>query len=462
MRRMATPVVVVALLGLLAGCLGVPQRTEPSRNADATEFSLTVTMNAVPGGKNSARAQWVDEWVIPRFVEAQRAKGRKATVRFQGNGAGDEDYKTKVALDLKTGAGADLISVDGIWVGEFAEAGQLRPLDEMFGGDKVAAWDGWTQIPQAVQGLGSFQGQRYGVPEGTDGRVLFFNKKLFAQAGLPQDWQPRGWTDVLDAAAALRALPGVTPLQLNAGTAMGEATTMQGVLPLLESAGEPLYRDGKWYAGPALGEVLDLYAKVYRERLGDPLLQQEAKGRDKSFALFAENKLGILLESDYLWRGVVEPTKGVARMADRDTAVGWAMIPARAPGVGGRDFVSMSGGGVLVPNPSSRYPQQAWELLQFMSSAEAVKAKLGGAAQITQRTDVNNEVLAGDPLLSFVAKRVLAVTHYRPGIAGYPRVSAALQQATADVVAGRSAAQALAAYRAALAKIVGEANVDAG
>ncbi|MGO1054409.1 extracellular solute-binding protein [Crossiella sp. CA198] len=462
MRKLATPLVVVASLGLLAGCLGSPQQTDTARNADAKELTLTITGNSVVGGKNAARAAWVTEWVIPKFTAAQQAKGVTVTVKFEGSGAGDEDYKTKVALDLKTGGGADVLTIDGIWVGEFAEAGQLKPLDELLGKDRVDAWEGWAQIPKSVQGLGSFGDRRYGIPDGTDGRVLFFNKKLFAQAGLPTDWQPKSWTDLLEAAAVLKKLPGVTPLQVNAGTAMGEATTMQGVLPMLASAGKPLYRDGKWQAGPAMGEVLEFYAKVYREGLGDPLTQQEAKGRDKSFAQFAEGKLGIMIESDYLWRGVVEPTRGVAKMADRDQVVGWAKIPARQPGVGGRDFVSMSGGAVNVVNPATKYPRQAWELLQFMNSAESIKARMGGGAQVTARADVNDQVLAGDPMLSYVAREVLPITQYRPPVAGYPRVSAALQQATADVIAGRSVAEALSNYRAALSKIVGESNVDAG
>jgi multiple sugar transport system substrate-binding protein len=246
---------------------------------------------------------------------------------------------------------------------------------------------------------------------------------------------------------------------------MTEATTMQGVLPLLAGAGAEIHQDGKWQgATKEVKDVLDLYQQVYRGGLGDPLLAQEAKGRDKSFELFAQNKIGMLFESDYFWRSVVDPTVGVAKMADRDTAVGWARIPARDPGggVGDQDFVSMSGGSVRVVNPKTKYPQQAWELLQFMNSATATKARLGDTAQVTQREDVNEEVLKNDPMLSFVAEEVLPVTRYRPGLAEYPKVSAALQQATADIIAGRTADEAAAAYQDALVKAVGEDKVARG
>jgi multiple sugar transport system substrate-binding protein len=415
----------------------------------------------VAGGKNAASAEWMEKWVIPRFVEQQKAKGVNATVRFEGNGGADEQYKTKIALDLKTGGGADIVNLDGIWVGEFAEAGYIKPLTEI-AGDTVDAWDGWRQIPEAVQDLGKFEDKRYAIPNGTDGRVLYFNKKLFAQAGLPADWQPTSWDEVISAGERLKALPGVTPIQVNAGTPMGEATTMQGVLPMLVGTGAEIYSDGKWQgATPNVVRVLETYQRIYGGGLGDPLLQQEAKGRDKSFQMFAENKIGILLEGDYLWRGVLEPTKGVAKMADRDTAVGWAKIPAftKGGGVRGQDFVSMSGGGVRTINPNTKFPQQAWELLQFMNSAEALKAELAGQARVTQREDVNAEVLAGDPLLSFIAEEVLPITAYRPGLAQYPQVSSALQQATADVVAGKPVAEAAKAYEEAVVKIVGQDKV---
>ncbi|GGU23043.1 extracellular solute-binding protein [Lentzea flava] len=458
MRR-TTGFGLLAVCGLLAGCLGQSQEGDQARNADAKEITLTIVANAAEGGKNARGANWLRNWVIPKFTEQQKAKGVTATIRFEQNGTGDEDYKTKVALDLKTGGGGDIIEIDGIWLGEFAQAGQIKPLDEVVGD---TGWDGWNQIPKAVQGLGEFDGKRYGVPMGTDGRVLFFNKKLFAQAGLPSDWQPKSWQDVLDAGARLKTLPGVYPIQLNAGTAMGEATTMQGVLPALAGTGKPIYDNGKWQGdSPGLKDVLGLYQKIYGGGLGDPVLQQEAGGRQRSFQLFSENKIGILLESDYFWRSVVEPKNGVAKMADRDTAVGWALVPARQPGagVGGQDFVSMSGGGVRVINPNTKYPKQAWEFMKFLNSKEAVKESLAGTAQTTQRQDVNDEVLKGDPMLTFISEKVLPITRYRPGLANYPKVSAALQQATADVVAGRSPDEAARAYREALVKAVGEENV---
>ncbi|MGI5328281.1 extracellular solute-binding protein [Actinomadura nitritigenes] len=457
-RRIGAAAALVLAGAVLAGCGGGGSPTDPNRGKDAKNFTLTITRNAIAGGKNAGEAEWLTKTVIPRFVAAEKAKGITAKVTFRGQGVDDEAYKTKLALDLKSRSGADIMDIDGIWVGEFAQAGYIRPLSEVVGAP-ADAWDGWSQIPGSVQQLALFDGRKYGVPSGTDGRLLYFNKRLFARAGLPADWQPKSWQDVVAAGRALKRLPGVTPIQLDAGTAMGEATSMQGVLPLLAGAGAQIYQDGTWTGGgPALKSVLGLYAQIYgSEKLGDPKLQEEAKGRDKSFEEFAAGKIGVLAEGDYLWRDVLNPKDGVAKMRTRDTDVGFALIPAVSPGKGvrGQSFVSMSGGPLTVMNPNTKHPQQAFEFIEFMNSADMVKARTAGTPEITSRTDVNKQILAGDPLLTFVSEKVLPVTSYRPGLAVYPQVSTALQEATAAVVSGKSPDQAAAQYAKKLEGIVG-------
>lgn len=460
LRRARVPAALLAPVLVLAACGNGDgaDLDDPMRNADATELTLTVAANAIAGGKNSAAAEWIENWAIPEFERMKEAEGVDVTVVFAGSGADDEDYKTNLALDLSTGAGADLIDgFDGIWVGEFAQAGHIRPLDEIVG-DPANEWDGWTQIAEAVQQNMSFEDQRYGVPGGTDGRVIFYNKQLFAQAGLPEDWQPTSWDEILTAGRALKQLDGVTPIQLNAGTPMGEATTMQGFLPMLVGTGVRIWNDDLWQgASPQVQQVLELYSTIYiEEELGDPLLQQEAAGRDNSFLQFSEGEIGMLIEGDFLWRAVINPDSDIAPMANRDEVVGWAKIPAMRPGAGvnGQDFVSMSGGGGWILNPNTDYPQQAWELLTFLQSPEALLNRHADEPRITSRDDVNAQLIA-DPMIAFIAEEVLPITFYRPGLEAYPQVSIALQEATEAVATGVPPADAAAQYQAALEGIVG-------
>jgi multiple sugar transport system substrate-binding protein len=97
--------------------------------------------------------------------------------------------------------------------------------------------------------------------------------------------------------------------------------------------------------------------------------------------------------------------------------------------------------------------------MTFMNSAAAVKARLGNTPQVTARDDVNSQVLASDPLLSFIAKDVLPITIYRPSLSDYTKVSTALQNATDSVVNGTSAGNAAKTYEKTLEGIVGAGNV---
>jgi multiple sugar transport system substrate-binding protein len=61
-------------------------------------------------------------------------------------------------------------------------------------------------------------------------------------------------------------------------------------------------------------------------------------------------------------------------------------------------------------------------------------------------------------MLSFISQQVLPLTAFRPGFAVYPQVSQALQQATLDVVSGKSVADAAAAYQQTVVGLAGGAD----
>ncbi len=460
-------VVSVVGMSLAAACGGggSEQGEQDGEQAAATDGPVTITIaeNAVRGGKNDYTAQWLIDYAIPTFTEQMAADGRDVTVKLVESGIDDEDYKSRLALDLSAGEGADVIGFDGFWLSEFVTAGYLKPLTEVVG-PVIDDWEGWEQIPEAVAGSLVVDDQRYGIPVGTDGRVLFFRKDVFADAGLPEDWQPTSWDEIIEAARTIKeADPDVTPLQINAGTSMGEATTLQGFVPILLGTGAELY-DQAWLGDtPQMLEAVGFFQTIYDEGLADPQLQLRADGRDRSFQDFSTGRIAILIESDYLWRSVINPGEGLFPIENRDEVVGFTKIPAREPGAGirGQDFVSASGGTARVLNPNTDYPQEAWEFLSFLGSEEALTEFVQGEPRITAREDVNaSEAVASDPILSFIAEEVLPITWYRPGFEEYPQVSEALQRMVENVVAGRSDVPTAAAeYEATISGIVGAENV---
>ncbi len=449
MKHFLRIVVFVMLATLMVGAVA------------AQDEAIELTIGGVSGG---VELQWLNEYVKPAFEAQMAEEGKNVTVtniEFVGNSG--EDLRQQYVLDLGVGQGADILGFDGFWLPEFVEGGLLRPLTETVG-ESALEWDGWDVTPEGLKNIMGFNGDLFGIARGTDARVIWYRADLLEQAGLPADWQPTSWAELLDAARMVRDnLEGVTPLQLNAGTSMGEATTMQGYLMALLGAGHHIYDfdEGKWIANsPAILETLRLYETIYvTEELGSARYQLTQNGRDQSFEDFSNGTVAMLVEGDFFWRGPLAPETGNFALENRDEIVKFALMPAIEPGEGfnGQDFVTISGGTGFVLNPNTAHPEEAWELLTFMFSVEALESLQELQPRIRARTDVP---VTGDETMSRIAQQVLPLTTIRPQLPEYNRVSAEAQLMTERVVSGEmSPEEALEAYDEAVTAIVGEENV---
>jgi multiple sugar transport system substrate-binding protein len=459
---------------LLAGVASLTTMSVPAAVASASPvINLTIEANATLSAKNNVEAVWETQHIIPGFEKMMKSEGVNVNVTFIGSGVSGEDYANKLALEIRSGSGPDVFDLDGPYVGEFVEAGYLKPL-ALLAGPQVDSWPGWAEIPHPIQETAMFNGVRYGIPGGTDGRVLFYNKALFKKAGLPVNWQPHSWADVVAAAQTLKAkIPGIEALQIDGGAPMGEATTLQGFLPILAGAGAQIYNKltHKWQGNTvAMQTAAGFYHYIYSTGLANADLQLGPNGRNNTFQAFSQGKIGIYLESEYLYISVLAPGT-LYPMPNEAKVVGWALIPAMAPGKGIRhqDYVSYSGGGGTFINPHTKYPKIAWDLLSYMYS-EQNQILLGrlGKPEIDSRNDVNKVFLThycggayapACALLRFISSKVLPITAVRPSLPAYPAVSAQIQQLAQNLATGQPIAKALGTYVSSIDKIVGAANV---
>jgi multiple sugar transport system substrate-binding protein len=420
-----------------------------------------VNVTILAGGNE---LKWITDTIKPAFEKQMADAGTPVVVNPMDN-SNISDAKQQIALDLKAGQGADLFSFDGFWLPEFVDAGLIKSLDELVGED-AAKWEGWAQMPESIKTILAYNGKTYGIPRGTDARVIWYNKDIIKAAGYdPEAFQPTSWAELLDAARKIKETsPDVTPFQLNAGTAMGEAATLQGYSMAILGAGEHVYDFDakKWIASsPAILDVLNLYNTVYNtDGLGNPRWQLTKDGRDQSFQAFSQGKVGMLIEGDYLWRSILIPNGGDFPMADRDTKVGFAKMPAEEPGKGfrGQDFVTISGGTGYIINPNSKAVKESWALLTFMYSKDQLLELQKLEPRIRARLDVP---VTGDPVMSKMVTDVLPLTTIRPQLPFYSKVSEQIQLMTERVVSGEmTPEQALEAYAKAVTDIVGADNAE--
>ncbi|MBD0843176.1 ABC transporter substrate-binding protein [Streptomyces sp. TRM68416] len=350
--------------------------------------------------------------------------------------APDSEYYTKVQQMLRSAKTApDLVYEDTFLINSDITSGYLKPLDAY-----LAKWPDWNQfIGTAKAAAKGEDGKTYGVPDGTDTRGLWYDKGIFAKAGLPTAWQPKTWDDVLDAARTIKEkVPDVTPLNVYTGKPAGEAATMQGFEMLLYGTEDRLYDESskKWVAGSqGFKDALAFVETVYEEKLGpdistalDPNIQTIVRGD-----LLPNGKLGINLDGSWLPQDWLEGSGH--EWPEWSRKLGLAAMPTQHGQAPGK--VSMSGGWTWAIPAKAANPDLAFDFIKTMQSKANAQKWYVANSGIAVREDVANDPAYADaqPGIKFFTDLV-ASTHYRPAYPAYPKVSTAIQEAMEGVTTG--------------------------
>lgn len=425
----------------------------------AEKVSISFSYNSIKGGRGSQSAEWVEDVVIPQFEKDMKDKGIDVEVKNLPSGVSPADWKMQFVLDVKGGIGPDVAWIDLFWVPELAEAKLILPLNKY-----VEAWSIWDEYYAPAKKAGSHKGDVYAIMYGSDVRMIYYNKELFKKAGIAIPWQPYSWNGLLTTARIIKEkLPGVIPLQINAGTDMGEATTMQGLYMVLLGAGGRLYNwdTDKWIIdSPMLRDTLDFYKKVYiDEKLGDAEMQVTAQSRNKTFEAFQQDKIAMLVEGTWFYTSVIAPN-GSVPIPDRDERIGWAAMPGKGT-LGTPTFVSISGGTGFVINPNTKNADLAFELLKTALRPD-VLVELFNKKPFSPIYEefVELPAVKENAFIADTSKALMPYTTIRPAKPEYPEISYQAQLLTEQIVMGVSPEKALEGYGQGVISIVGAENVE--
>ncbi|MFQ6172573.1 extracellular solute-binding protein [Oryzobacter sp. R7] len=376
--------------------------------------------------------------------------------------AEQDQYFTKLALMNRSPSTApDVIYEDSFQVRSDAAAGYLAPID-----DQLARWEDWSQFDDTAKqaGLGD-DGKTYGVSMGTDTRALYYNKKIFAEAGLPADWQPKTWDDVLTAARTVKEkVPDVTPINVYAGKAQGEATSMQGFEMLLYGTGSTLYDTDakKWVRGSkGFVDSLGFYETIFTEKLAPSLdvALDAAAGARVATELLPKGQLAIALDGSWLpgqW------ISGENQWPEWEETMGFAPMPTQTGAEPGA--TSMSGGWLLSVGSQASDKDAAFDFIAVALNRENSLKYDTENSQIAVRKDVatDEKYLSFNPSFEFFSSLV-PVTTFRPATPDYSQISGNIQVAVESVATGSaSPEEAARTYDEGLVGIVGEDKVTGG
>ncbi|MFB7449804.1 extracellular solute-binding protein [Streptomyces sp. NPDC056194] len=245
--------------------------------SDSANGEVTLKLVAADYGdkaSNSSTAYWND--VAKRFTAASP----KIKVDVQVINWNDIDAQVKTMIQsgnvpdvLQTGGYADKVADDLLYKAEDVLSESTR-----------------ANLVDSFAKAGEVDGTQYGIPFVSSARALFYNKTLFAKAGVAG--APKSWDDVRAAAEKIKAkAPGVTPYALPLGP-----EEAQGESLIWELGNGGGYTDAKG------GYTLDSKANIeafswLRTNLVEPGLtyaNPATTDRKTAFADFAAGKTAML------------------------------------------------------------------------------------------------------------------------------------------------------------------------
>ncbi len=242
----------------------------------------------------------------------------------------------------------DVVELGTDWVPQFAASGVLRDLTEPLTPikEQYFLWDPVT-----------YEGRLYGMPWLAGIRLLFYNRELFAEAGLNPDRPPTTWGELSRAAQAVSALgPDIYGIGLHVGEAYAP---WQQFLPFVWGNGGQVLSDD--WSRCLLDQPPAVNAMQFYHSLKPSALVERQPQVNQ---LFAEGKVGVQLSGS--WNFAVIP-----RM-NPTLNYGVGLLPRPAPHRG--TPASFVGGEVLVCTKSSRHPEAALKLIRFLAEPEQAMA----------------------------------------------------------------------------------------
>jgi multiple sugar transport system substrate-binding protein len=230
--------------------------------------------------------------------------------------------------------------------------------------------------------LGTYKGKKYAVPHTIDLSVIFWNKDLYAQAGLDPEKGPTTLRELADQARKVQALGGDTY-----GTTLGGNCGGCGIFTLWPSiwaaGGDVMNADGTAATldTKPVKEVLAIWRQLYTDGVAQPGSRDEQGptwvGR------FQSGKIGV----------APMPSTTLAMMESAGLKVGVTTIPG--PDGGTSTFV---GGDVIGIAATTTKADAAWNFLAWTLSEAAQVDVLAKHKDLIARTDLaENKYSAADP-----------------------------------------------------------------
>ncbi|WP_345763195.1 ABC transporter substrate-binding protein [Diaminobutyricibacter sp. McL0608] len=365
-RRFVAAALAGALAISLAACSGSSGGSQPaasiSKNGtdDGTKMTLWTRAPLEKQAKllvdayNSSHKNHVDLTVVP-----------------------NDDYVAKVGAAAGSNSLPDLFAADIVYVPNWVKQGLFQDISAQIDGLSYK-----SAINQGHLKAGTMDGKEHVLPFVLDLSMMFWNKKLFQEAGLDPNKAPANLQEYADAAKKIQALkqPGVygTATGLNCGGCLVFTwfpTVWADGQQVMNSDGTKSLLDSD-----TAKKTYSTWADLWKS--GDVLPSSKDESGPTWTAGFTQGKVGLMFYPATL-------------LSSTPFDVGVAGIPSANGGAS--TFVGGDGIGI---SKDSKKAAQAWNFLSWMMSEDAQVGVLAKDKDVVSRSDLaENQYSSQDPRL---------------------------------------------------------------
>lgn len=344
---------------------------------------------------------------IDAFNAAYKDQKIKAQAIFKARSAGASGYETELLNNQLEGTLADIITFDAPNTAAYAASGLLYDISDLIPADEQAKFFS----------LNKYEGRLYGLPIQESSAGFYYNKKIFAAAGINVSayTAENPWTfEQFKAVCAQLKAHGVTAVDMRLDATKDE-TAPYLLYPFIYAAG------GSFVS--ADGYTANGYYNSAATAKGFQFIKDLITEGYTSYAIgatdFFTGKVGMYLSSG--WTIPDLDNKYREYFQSRDD---WGLLPYP------KDVVAASATGswsYAITNNHHTDKTAILELLNWMTSAESSEAITTATGMIPARRDVIKNYEVGSPEYTLLKQLELSGQE-RPITVAYPTFSTTFNQ----------------------------------
>jgi raffinose/stachyose/melibiose transport system substrate-binding protein len=234
-----------------------------------------------------------EENSLRQIMKQFEAANPGTTVKLETRSVDEHKAALRIAATSKAGPDIYYMWAGLGLAGEFVKAGLSAPLDEYY---KKYNWDARLR-PLAVHYTKLYAGGRHGVPYQINGEALYYNKALFAKAGI--DALPQTYQELLGAAEKLKKA-GIPAFTFGGSVNWHVMRLMDAVL---EAKCGAKTHDAlkamsvKWSETGCATEAFNDFHKWIAEYTLKPFMSYD---QTQSRKLFLSDRAAMMLEGDWM------------------------------------------------------------------------------------------------------------------------------------------------------------------